>query len=59
MVALISLSKDARSTAGVILLAIVAVEYGGTFMFRVVTGRFPRSSRNPSSEPVTPTQGCW
>jgi hypothetical protein len=40
MEAVLSLSKDARSTAGVILLTIVAVEYGGTFMLRVVRGRF-------------------
>ena len=33
------LSEDARSTAGVLLLTIVAVEYGGTFMLRVVRGR--------------------
>ncbi len=35
------LSPDARSTAGILLLAIVAVEYGGTFMLRVVRGRVP------------------
>jgi hypothetical protein len=39
--AVVSLSKDARTTAGVILLSIVAVEYGGTFMLRVVRGRAP------------------
>jgi hypothetical protein len=33
------LSEDARSTAGILLLTIVAVEYGGTFMLRVVRGR--------------------
>ncbi|HEY3210647.1 MAG TPA: hypothetical protein VGL18_12820 [Actinomycetota bacterium] len=41
MEAVVSLSKDARTTAGVILLTIVAVEYGGTFMLRVVRGRVP------------------
>jgi hypothetical protein len=35
------LSEDARSTAGILLLTIVAVEYGGTFMLRVVRGRVP------------------
>jgi hypothetical protein len=35
------LSDDARSTAGILLLSIVAVEYGGTFMLRVVRGRIP------------------
>src|SRR5215467_10947061 len=33
------LSADARSTAGVLLLTLVAVEYGGYFMLRVVRGR--------------------
>jgi hypothetical protein len=33
------LSEDAESTAGILLLTIVAVEYGGTFMLRVVRGR--------------------
>jgi hypothetical protein len=41
MEAVVSLSKDARTTAGVILLTIVAVGYGGTFMLRVVRGRVP------------------
>jgi hypothetical protein len=36
MEAVVSLSSDARTTAGVLLLTIVAVEYGGTFMLRVV-----------------------
>ncbi len=35
------LSPDTRSTAGVILLAIVAIEYGGWFMLRVVRGHQP------------------
>jgi hypothetical protein len=33
------LSEDARTTAGILLLTIVAVEYGGTFMLRIVRGR--------------------
>jgi hypothetical protein len=33
------LSEDARSTAGILLITIVAVEYGGTFMLRTVRGR--------------------
>jgi hypothetical protein len=28
----LALSEEARSTAGILLLTIVAVEYGGTFM---------------------------
>ena len=39
MIADIALSPDARSTAGVLLLTIVAVEYGGTFMLRIARGR--------------------
>lgn len=35
------LSSDARSTAGVLLLTIVAVESGGWFMLRVLRGRVP------------------
>jgi hypothetical protein len=37
----LTLSSDSRSTAGVILLAILFVEYGGWFMLRVVRGRVP------------------
>jgi hypothetical protein len=33
------LSADARNTAGILLLAIVAVEFGGTYMLRIVRGR--------------------
>src|SRR5256886_14384465 len=35
------LSPDSRMTAGVLLLTIVAIEYGGWFMLRVVRGRQP------------------
>ncbi len=34
----LSLSAGTRGTAGVLLLTIVAVEYGGTFMLRLVRG---------------------
>jgi len=37
----LTLSADARTTAGILLLAVVAVEYGGTFMLRIVRGRVP------------------
>lgn len=37
----LSLSSDSRSTAGVILLTILFVEYGGWFVLRVVRGRVP------------------
>jgi hypothetical protein len=35
----LTLSADAKMTAGILLLAVVAVEYGGTFMLRVVRGK--------------------
>jgi len=41
MESVITLSKSSLSTAGVLLLTIVAVEYGGTFMLRLVRGRVP------------------
>jgi hypothetical protein len=33
------LSPDAASTAGVLLLSVLAVEWGGTFLLRVTAGR--------------------
>ncbi len=35
------LSSDTRSTIGVLLLTIVAIEYGGWFMLSIVRGRVP------------------
>ncbi len=35
------LAPETRSTAGVMLLTILAIEYGGWFMLRVVRGRQP------------------
>jgi drug/metabolite transporter superfamily protein YnfA len=37
----LTLSSDTRTTAGVLLLAIVAVEYGGLVMLRIVRGHQP------------------
>jgi hypothetical protein len=37
----LSLSEDAARTAGVLLLTIVAVEFGGTYLLRVVRGTVP------------------
>lgn len=37
----LALSSDTRATAGAILLTIVAIEYGGMFMLRIVRGRVP------------------
>ncbi len=39
MIGSLVLSSDTRTTAGVLLLTIVGVEYGGTFMLRLVRGR--------------------
>jgi len=41
MHATLVLSANSRSTAGVLLLTIVAIEYGGWFMLRIVRGRQP------------------
>jgi hypothetical protein len=38
---MMELSADSRTTAGVLLLAIVAVEYGGTYLLRIVRGNVP------------------
>jgi hypothetical protein len=35
------MSADSRSTAGILLLTIVAIEYGGWFMTRIVRGKVP------------------
>jgi hypothetical protein len=35
----VTLSPDSRTTAGVLMLTIVAIEWGGLFMLRVVRGR--------------------
>jgi hypothetical protein len=41
-----TMTADTRSTAGILLLTIVFIEYGGLFMLRVVRG----------AQPVTPFQ---
>jgi hypothetical protein len=41
MTTTIALSDASAQTAGVLLLAIVTIEYGGTFLFRVVSGGVP------------------
>lgn len=35
------LSADARTTAGVLLLTIVGIEFGGTYVLRILRGRKP------------------
>jgi hypothetical protein len=37
----LTLSTELRTTVGILLLTVVAVEYGGWFMLRVVRGRQP------------------
>ena len=41
---LVALSEGSRTTAGVLLLAIVTIEYGGTFLLRVVRGGVPMTT---------------
>jgi uncharacterized membrane protein SirB2 len=38
---MLELTEAARTTAGVVLLTVVAIESGGAFMLRVVTGAVP------------------
>jgi hypothetical protein len=44
MLAALRLSHDSANTAGILLLTIVAVEYGGTFVLRAVRGKVPLTS---------------
>jgi hypothetical protein len=37
----LTLSSDTRVTAGILLLTIVGIEYGGTFLLRIVRGSVP------------------
>jgi hypothetical protein len=41
--AAVALSPEARATAGIILLTVVAVEYGGLVVLRIVRGRVPKT----------------
>lgn len=41
MIAALTLSNDSRTTAGILLLTIVAVELGGVAMLRIVRGQQP------------------
>jgi hypothetical protein len=41
MTTTIAMSEASATTAGVLLLAIVTIQYGGTFLFRVVSGGVP------------------
>ncbi len=41
MLATVALSNDSRTTAGILLLTILAVEYGGLTVLQIVRGRQP------------------
>jgi hypothetical protein len=41
MIVALALSSDARTTAGILLLTVLAIEYGGVVMLRIVRGRQP------------------
>jgi hypothetical protein len=41
MIASLQLSSDSRTTAGILLLTVLAVEYGGLIMLRIVRGSHP------------------
>ena len=41
MLATVALSNDSRTTAGILLLTILAVEYGGVTVLRIVRGNQP------------------
>lgn len=41
MEATLSLSASSRTTAGVLLLTIVGIEYGGTYILKIARGRQP------------------
>ena len=40
---MIELSSDSRTTAGILLLALVAVEWGGLVVLRIVRGQTPKT----------------
>ncbi len=44
MLGALHLTNDTTSTAGILLVAVVAIEYGGTFMLKVVRGKVPLTS---------------
>ena len=37
------LTADGRTTAGILLLSFVAIEFGGLYVLKIVTGREPRT----------------
>ena len=54
------LDNPFQIVTGVVLLTVIGIAYGGTFLLRVVRGAVPPTTcRGRSSGPATPTPGCW
>ena len=49
LAAALTLSNDSRTTAGILLIAIVAVEYGGLTLLRITRGRQPATEFQKAS----------
>jgi hypothetical protein len=47
---MLNLSADTRHTAGIILLAVVGIEWGGFYLLRVVRGKISRTAFQQSFE---------
>jgi hypothetical protein len=45
---MIQLAEDSRTTAGILLIAVVFIAYGGTFLLRVVRGDAPATGLQQS-----------
>ena len=53
------MSNAQTISAGVVLLTVIGIAYGGAFLLRVVGRTVPATTSNaPTSAPVTPTPGC-
>ena len=54
------LSPGDTVAAGAVLLAVIAIAYGGTFLSVSMPGsRRPMTCKRRSFEPATPTPACW
>ena len=57
---MIELTEAARVTAGIVALSVVAIESGGAFLLRVVTGKEQATEfQKSSSGRGTPTRASW
>lgn len=58
---MITLSPALLISAGIVLLTVIGIGFGGTFLLRVGASEdgFPPPSRRPSSAPATPTPASW